>query len=65
MIQNNREIGQLSLFDNVTYNEEPSVDYEKQYLDLKDKIKSIEINNITPIEALIKLNELKDNIGDE
>lgn len=65
LIQNNREIGQLSLFDNVTYNEEPSVDYEKQYLDLKDKIKSIEINNITPIEALIKLNELKDNIGDE
>lgn len=49
----------------MTYNEEPSVDYEKQYLDLKDKIKSIEINNITPIEALVKLNELKDNIGDE
>ena len=48
----NQTIGQLSLF-------------EFKDDQLRSEIKDIEVENITPMEALIKLNELKNKISDE
>lgn len=65
IIQKTQGIGQLSLFDNTTEEVEEKIDYEQKYFELRSMIDNIDVNNLTPIQALNELNELKNNIGDE
>lgn len=37
----------------------------KNYEEFKDELESIDTNNITPMQALVKLSELKNKIRDE
>jgi DNA mismatch repair protein MutS len=37
----------------------------KNYEEFKDELESIDTDNITPMEALVKLSELKNKITDE
>jgi len=38
--------------------------FERKESELRKKLKSVDINNLTPLEALKKLNELKTEFGD-
>lgn len=60
LIQNTESIGQLSLFDNTSYEEDNTEQKLKDFEELKLEIEEIDINNTTPIKALQLLNSLKE-----
>ena len=64
MVVKNENIGQLSLFDNPSYVEKVNEEKRNEELEeLRDEIKQIDINNITPLKALNILQDLKDFVN--
>ena len=59
-----KEKNQNEIFEKVfKYFDDNNISIENLLIELKEELKSIDINTLTPVEALMKLNEIKRKIG--